>query len=464
MQSHSGHTLGNGYVNGYPYLLTTKFTEAIMGEARATQLARVLITSGTILATAVVLTGCGTQVTGGTPEDTTLTYWSAWSEGEPQQLIFADIISDFEKDSGITVDVRWLGRDYISTVENANAVGDGPDIYDSGTDHIAEFRDKDAIAPMESVLDEKIPGEDVTVGDVLSDSAIAASSDDEGLGLIPHTIISTAVWFDANANPAWVDSPPATFDDFLAAAEDIKASGKTAISQDGNINFYNAYWFYWLQMRHGGPGTLAALGADAAAWDDPSVLAAATDVERLVAAGLFEPDYMATQYPAAQNAWAAGDSTFELNGSWLGSETAANLAEGFEPATFQFPAVDGGHNSVDVGTLGWTINAQGKNPEEAAQFLAYSMQSKYIERISTEALNISARSDVDAPAPLVALQAAITAADEVNKTYDEAPALHSGWWNDVFLALDDKLLSGEFTAADFVSQGKQQTADYLKNN
>ncbi|MFT4234052.1 MAG: ABC transporter substrate-binding protein [Microbacterium sp.] len=438
-----------------------------MTATRRTRIIKPLIASAAALSAVVTLSGCGTQLkadddpSASATEDTTITYWSSWSEGEPQQAIIADTISDFEAQTGITVDVRWLGRDWITTVENSAAVGDGPDIFDNGTDHIAEFRSKDLLGSLDDVLTAQIPGEDVTVGDVLSDSAIAGSSDDTGLGLIPNTIISTGMWFDAATHPEWVDSPPATFDDFLAEAQEIKDSGQAPIALDGNINFYNAYWFYWLQMRHGGPGSLAALGADADAWDDPSVLASATDVERLVDADLFEDDYMGTQYPAAQNAWATGDNTFELNGSWLASETSATAADGFEPQTFAFPAVDGGHDSVDVGTLGWSISADSEHADAAAEFLAFALQKTYNERISTEALNIASRSDVAAPDALTSLQTQILNATEVNKTYDEAPALHSGWWNDVFLPLDDQLISGEISAAEFVADGKEQTADYL---
>jgi ABC-type glycerol-3-phosphate transport system substrate-binding protein len=439
-----------------------------MSASRATRIARVVIASGAILATAVALSGCGTKTGGGSTAssaaNTTLTYWSTWSKGEPQQKIFADIITDFTKSTGVKVEVKWLGRDGLATIENALAVGDGPDIYDSGTDHIAEYRSKKDVGSLTAVLNDTIPGEDKKVKDVLSSSVISASSDSTGLGLIPHTIISTGMWFDAAANPQYVTTPPATFDDFLAEAKKIKAGGQAPIAQDGNINFYNAYWFYWLQMRNGGPGTLSALGGDASAWDDPSVLASAQDVQKLVDAGLFEKDYMGTEYPAAQNAWASGKNTFELNGSWLSSETAKTAKSGFEPETFPFPSVPGGHDSVDVGTLGWSIAAQSKNATEAGKFLAFSLQDKYITRISTEALNIPARSDVKAPAALQTLADSINSATEVNKTYDEAPALHSGWWNDVFLPLDDKLIAGKITANQFVTDGKKQTADYIANN
>lgn len=430
---------------------------------------RAVLASGAALLSAIALTACGTKVSGQSAQSaaagTTITYWSSWSKGEPQQILFDRIISDFKRRTGITVTARYLGRNYISTVENAAAVGNGPDIYDSGTDHIAEFRSKGLVGSVAGVLGSKIPGERSTVKQVLSAPVLTASSDDKGVGLIPHTIISTGIWFDASKHPELATTPPATWADFLATAKSMKAStGQAPISQDGNINFYNAYWFYWLQMRNGGPNTLSALGGAADAWDAPSVLQSAQDVEQLVKADLFEKDYMGTQYPAAQNEWAQRKSTFELNGSWLASETAKNQASGFEPQTFPFPTTAGGHDSVDVGTLGWSINAKSTHTAADDEFLAFAMQKKYISQIATKALNITSRSDVPAPEALQNLQSEIIAAKEVNKTYDQAPSLHAGWWNDVFLPLDDKLFSGKLTATQFVAQGKAQTTTYLANH
>ena len=412
---------------------------------------------------AMSLTACGQKVgsTGDEADPNALTYWSSWSEGEPQQKIFADAIADFEKESGINVDVRWLGREASTNINNANAVGDGPDLYDSGTDSLPDFRSKDGVSNVDDLLDETIPGDEVKVSDVLPPSVIAASSDESGLGLIPYTMISTAMWFNAAAHPEWVDAPPATFDDFLASAQKIKADGAVPIAQDGSINFYNAYWFYWLQMRHGGPGSLSALGGSAEAWDDPSVLAAARDIERLADAQLFQDAFLGTKFPEAQNAWAQGKYTFNLNGTWLASEVAPNLAGGVTPQTFVFPAVDGGSDTVEIGALGWTVNNKAKNPDAAKDFILFALQKKYIERISTQALNISARSDIDAPAPLTSLQQKLISAKTVNKTYDAAPGQYAGWWSDVFLPLDDKLLSGEISAEQFVTQGKTQTASYI---
>lgn len=422
---------------------------------------RLLTLAGLVAVMATLVAACGTNESGKkSSAHNSISYWSSWSVGEPQQKIFADVIAAYEKATGVTVHVRWLGRDYPESVKNAGAVGKAPDIYDDATDHLGDFRTHGLIADLSGVLKKNIPGEADTVGDVVPSSAQKASSDSGGLAMIPYTLISSGLWFDAATHPEWVTNPPATFDDLLAKAEQIKAHGRAPFAQDGTINGYNAYWIYWLLMRHGGPGTLAALGKGPDAWDRPAVIAAANDVERLVKAGLFEHDYMATKYPAAQNQWAERQHDLIINGTWLASETAPNQAKGFQAQMFQFPSVSGGSHSVEVGALGWSVNPKSHNVAGAESFLAFAMQKKFMSRISTQALNISARSDVAAPPTLAAAQKAIVNASSVQGTDDDAPSLYSGWWNDVFLPLDDKLFSGKITAAQFVSMGKAQTASY----
>ena len=404
---------------------------------------------------------CGTKETGSKAQShLTISYWSGWRVGEPQQKIFADAIAAYEKASGVTVDVRWLGRDDGTAVKDAGAVGKAPDVYDSAADHISDMRAHGLVQDLGPMLNMAIPNENDKLGDVLPPSVQKASSDSAGLAMIPHTLISSGIWFDAATHPEWATNPPATFDDLLAAAAKIKAAGGIPFAQDGSVDGYNAYWIYWLLVRHGGPGTLAGLGKSAANWDSPAVLAAAQDVERLVKANVFEPDYMATKYPAAQNQWAQRKEALNINGTWLNSETAPDQVSGFQAQMFPFPSVPGGSNSVEVGALGWSINPKSPNLSTAESFLAFMLQKQYMARISTEALNMSSRSDVPAPSTLVAAQKAIIAATSVQPTDDNASNLYTGWWNDVFLPLDDKLFSGKITAEQFVSTGKSQTASY----
>ncbi|MFI1189805.1 ABC transporter substrate-binding protein [Streptomyces californicus] len=414
-------------------------------------------------ALALSTTGCGKKTGGadGEGEAKSFSYTSTWGKEEPQAKIFRAAIDDFTAQTGIKVEVKWMGRKGTDSLPTEMAAGQGPDLFDTGTDNIAKFRAQNLLAPLDDLLTAKIPGEEKTVGDTLPPAAKQASSDEKGLALVPHTIISTGVWYDASKRPELAAAPPQTWDAFIAYLDDAKKAGRTPLGQDGTVPFYNAYWFYSALVRANGAGSLHALGTDAGAWDKPEVLAAAEQVEKLAKGGYFQKSFMATKFPAAQDSFATGGYDLNINGTWLTSEIKPKLPADARIDSFQYPA--GGKNSVEAGTLGWGVNAKGENLEAAKKFLAFVQQKKYAERIGTEALNIPARSDVPAPENLVTLQKAINEATAVHKPYDGAPGLNA-WWTDIFMPLDDKLLGGSLTAREFVAQGKKKSATFIESN
>ncbi|WP_431898958.1 extracellular solute-binding protein [Nonomuraea sp. bgisy101] len=415
----------------------------------------------TVGALALGLAACGKKNSEtGTAQAAALAYRSSWGADEPQGKIIKALFDDFAKQTGTKVDVKFVGRKGNENLSTEMAAGRGPDLFDTSTDNLATYAAQNLVASLDDVLGAQVPGEGKTAKDVLPESVRQASSNDKGLAFVPHTVISTAVWFDAAKHTDLAGAPPQSWEDFIAYLDGAKKDGRTPIGQDGTINFYNVYWFYSILVRANGAGSLKALATDPAAWDKPEVLAAAEKVAQLAKGGYFQKDFMATKFPAAQDAWAQGRYDLNLNGTWLASETKPKLTAGVKIASFQLPV--GGKNSVEVGTLGWGVNAKGANVATAKKFLAFALQKKYVEQISTSALNIPSRADVPAPEHLVAVQKAVAEAAATHRTYDDAAA-DKTWWNDRFLPLHDKLISGRIDAAAFVAEGKKTTADYLAN-
>ncbi|MEU0634144.1 ABC transporter substrate-binding protein [Streptomyces sp. NPDC005989] len=408
----------------------------------------------TVGALALSVGACGKK-NGSATSEKELVYTSSWGADEPQGKLIKSIADDFTEATGTKVDLKFVGRKGTDTLPTEMNAGQGPDLFDTSTDSVGAFVTQNLAAPLDDVLDMKVPGEGKKVRDVLPESVVNASTDKDHVRFMAHTVISTAVWYDAAKHAGLA---PKTWDDFIAYLDKAKKDGRTPLGQDGTVNFYNAYWFYSALVRSEGAGSLNALREDPAAWDRPAVLAAAEKVEQLADGGYFQKDFMATKYPAAQDAWAQGKYDLNLNGTWLAAETGAKLAKGTEVASFQLPA--GGKNSVEVGTLGWGVNAKGHNIEAAKEFLAFAMQKKYAEKISTTAHNIPARPDVPAPGYLAGVQKDVAEAKFTHRTYDDM-VTDKNWWNNVFLPLDDELLSGKIDAATFVKTGKKKLTDYL---
>lgn len=418
-------------------------------------------------AAGLLLTACGTQFQD-TPdddapsEDVTLTYWAAWNTGEPQQEIFDRIAADYTEATGVSFDVRYLGRDVTTNLINALGTGSGPDLFDAGTRNLLDFADRGFFADLGPLLEAEMPDGSGAVVDTLADGTIQAATIDDQLAILPTYVTTNGMWFNAARFPELVASPPATWDDFIDLLDAQVADGLVPVGADGSVSGYNVFWFYQSMMRTGGPGSLRTLAEDPAAWDEDHVLQSAQMVQQLVDGGYLQPDYMGTVYPAAQLAWANDDYSFMLNGSYMGGETQDQQVEGFEASTFPFPMIEDGYPTVELTVSGLAANADSENLEAATDFFAFAAQREYQELWASEAGFISAHRDVPAPTALQPLADAVNSADVITGSADLAGALHPTWWNDILLPLSDQLFSGALTAEEFVAEGREQTATYVQ--
>ncbi|MEZ2372646.1 ABC transporter substrate-binding protein [Arthrobacter sp. RCC_34] len=418
---------------------------------------------GTVAIAALTLSGCGQKVnnsnTGASSNDS-ITYLTSWPADTPQAKIFATAADDFTKSTGIKVNIKELGKGGVTDVINASVSGNGPDLFDNAPDHVPAYRKAGLIADLSDVLSSPAAGESGKIQSDYPKSVLDSASDKDGVAFIPHTILSGGVWFDANSTPDLATKAPATWEEFKAALDKLKASGKTPIAQEGGNASYNVLWFYWLMLRSHGPGAVLGLSKSAAAWDDPAVLSAAKEVAAL--RPYFQTGYEGSRYPNAQNAWAQGKYALDLNGSWLAGEVKSVVADGAKLSTFPFPSYGKDSKSVEeLNVLGWSVNAKGKNPSGAKDFVKFLVQKKYLEKIGSDALNIPARSDVKAPDALAAMQKSVLESRATTGYMDTVAAVAPTWYNDVLLALDDQLVFGKITPEQFVAQGKEKTTAYI---
>lgn len=396
-------------------------------------------------------------------ESDELTYWSSWPEGTPQNLLEQEIVSDFEAETGVKVDYKPVGTDLTADLNKAVSTDSPmPDVFFTTSGNIEVLRDSGALQSPTAALEATSPGQESPLQDTITDIYLEASSDDEGVGLVPAVVNGSGIWYDGSAHPELAEAPQ-TYDALLDLAADYQADGLVPFAQEGAQSRYNLFWLFMLLMRHGGPGTMAGLSQSVDAWDAPEVRAAVDDVVRLVDGDFFQPGFEGSVYPNAQNAWRQGEMVMELNGSWLASETNAVAPDGSEPGVFAFPAVEGAaHNDAQyMMTMGYAVSGTTKKTDVAAEFIAFALQEKYQERVASEVGTIPVLDGVKAPGELRTLQKQLIDAKEYAKTWDNLPSVAPKFFTDVLPPLDDRLIKGELTADQFIAEGKAQTEAYL---
>jgi ABC-type glycerol-3-phosphate transport system substrate-binding protein len=192
----------------------------------------------------------------------------------------------------------------------------------------------------------------------------------------------SAIWYKtASLEKAGV-APPATWDEFVASFDKLKAAGFTAPIAIGAKYWSHTEWFESILLRTGGVETASKLANREIPWTDPAVKTALQKYAELLNAGCCgDPATMlANDWDAASDQVFTSDtSNYTLIGMWNNSRNKNDLGltEGEDYSIFQFPAMGLGHDdtsSVDTKELNATTN--GRNPEAANAFLDFILSAE----------------------------------------------------------------------------------------
>lgn len=417
---------------------------------------------------ALALSACGGASTGsdGAKDGGEVSYWSMWKVGEPQQKVVAEAIADFEKQTGAKVKVQWQGRSNVQKLVPALNTNNVPDLVDGAyaklapvlgdTGQAADLSDAFATDVDGKKVSELIPAKYLSVSNI--------KNKDGKPWMLPYSISSDGVWFDASKNPELTTSPPATWDEFIAYLDKQKAAGKVPVAADGDIAGYNSMWFTTALVRSDGPGSFAKVAEDktGAAWDAPSVLAAAKKVEQIAKGGYLIKGYNASKWPAQQQVWANGGADLLFNGSWIPTETGTYAAKDFKYSSFPFPGEAGKEQSVRADFTGWAVPEKAKNKATAQKLAAFMLNKKYQDAYGTEAKVLPIRTDSATSEEMVSIKKNLDSASSIYLQNDGVTA--AGYVEKVLWPIDDELFLGKISATEFVSKMKSAQIEYWKNN
>jgi multiple sugar transport system substrate-binding protein len=305
----------------------------------------------------------------------TLTMWYHGAGNEVEQKIVNGLIADFngsQTDWKVELQSFPQGAYNDSVVAGALA-GNLPDILDVDGPIMPNWAWAGYLQPLkidESKIATFLPGtKGIWNGQLYSiglwDAAVALvtrqSTLDE-LGLRKPTV-----------------DQPWTKDEFMAALDAAKASGKWEFAFDPGMAWTGEWYPYafspFLQSFGGDIVDRTAYKTAEGALNGDAAMAFGAWWQ-----GLFTGGYaQATQDPADRDGgFAAGKYAFSWNGNW-----AALGALSAFPDTVFLPAPDFG-NGPKIGAASWQfgVSATSKNPAGAAAFIEFALQDKYLAAFS----------------------------------------------------------------------------------
>ncbi len=400
----------------------------------------------------------------------TLEVWGYWDPGVGLDLYQEQICKDFEEETGVKVTFSVAGRDILNKLMPAINEGDPPDVFEAHGDEMYPMKETGMFLSLDDLLKEMDYGGDKTLGESLIPGSAELWSVDGTVYGIPNQIFTSMFFYDKDMfDNLGITDLPKTWDEMLEVADICKDNGIPPFSQDGGIDYYNAYWFTWFTYRIAGKGAFyeAAIDPTAEKWDNPDFLEAAKWVEKIAKGDYFIKDFDAFVFPGGQTAWEQGQGAMLLCGSWT-IPYLGTIPDTFDVKTFPFPSIDGGkgaYEAIELATMEYAVPKDAKNPEAAKQYIRFAMQKKCQQMLlGDDLMFLPARNDMDpdkASSKLSAVVNMLNNATDVFTTYDGVMA-EAEYWTKVFIPADQSLIFGEITAEEFISQIKEAQVEFYK--
>lgn len=397
-----------------------------------------------------------------------ITYWSFMNEGEPVQKWMQTFIDDYEKETGVKINVVWCGRDVLIKLQSAIASGsseDLPDIVDQMNTTVLTLQESDGLfCPLDELMKQtKAYGSETPFYDIFDETALNAGRASDGkLYCIPREMYTSAVFYNVKMFEENGVSVPTTWDEFMDVCEKFKALGIAPIAYDGIFEEYIPWWYIRSCERMVGVDTLQAACRGEVAWSsDSRFLEAAQDMQALVDNGYFQENYEGANWPSSQIYWVSGGAAMYYCGTWLPSELAESTPEDYVMDIFSFPAHDDedAPGVEEVWGNYWAI-LKDADAELALDFINYSFQKKYDD----------AKSDMIIPSPLkdgkpaagLESQSDILAnAASTCEIYGDL-VQYGDYYSNIFTRNINDLMLGKMTAEEFIGKMDADTANYYK--
>lgn len=315
----------------------------------------------------------------------TVVYWTIWESTEPQGQAIAAAAGNFTKETGIKVDLQFMGRAGMREgLQPALDAGQVIDVFDGDIDCV-----NTTFAPYLLDLEELAAKYDYEKTAIAS--LIGACREAGGkLMSIPYQLNVVNFFYNAKIFEEVGATEPKTWEELLDVCAKIKAAGYIPITCDDA--YITCMIGYHLGRLVGEDGVRDIVIN--AKWDDPAVVQFAKQYEELASLGYFSTDIESNVWPTGQNVeLAGGQAAMYLNGSWLPNDVKGITGENFVWGCFSYPTVENGTVGLEAANYGaqvYAINNKTQVADEAFQLINYLTKGVADQTLSMMSMGIPA--------------------------------------------------------------------------
>ena len=306
-------------------------------------------------------------------EPVTIEWWHI-TNNDPGKSLWQDIADEFMADHpNVTIEITILENDTFKPKLTTEIQGGHvPDLFQSwGGGGLRE--------QVEAGLLRDITADVADWAGTMNPGAMGMYQVDGKQYAIPFDLGMVGVWYNKDLfEKAGISAPPATWEEFLADVDKLKAAGITPASVGGSpATWTEMFWWAYLALRECG-GDVMTQATTTNDWTNPCFVEAGNKLKGLLDKEPFQEGFLAATWDGAGGSAATvavEKAAMLLQGQWAPGTMQANTADQ-QPVKwaldwFPFPTT-GGAGVIDDGFGGGNGIAVGKDaPDEAIEFLKY---------------------------------------------------------------------------------------------
>lgn len=336
------------------------------------------------LTSGLILGGCSSSSSGSSEDSgksnsdkTVVKMMHLWPEGSSnaQYTIVDDIIKSYEKENpDVDIQTEILGNEqYKEKIKVLSASNELPDVGITwAAGYMQPFVEGKMFTPLDDIVQE----------DKFVAGTLDAFSVDEKPYAIPLELNITPVYYNKEIFKKHNLEVPKTYDEFLKVVETLVDKGVTPITLGNKDRWTGSMWYMYLADRIGGPEALNNAINRTGSFEDPALVKAAEEIEKLVKMDAFVKGFNGLSNDEAKGYFMNEQAAMYLMATWElpNYTTSPDVDQKFKDKVgyFKFPTYEGGKGNIDsyVGGpgVGLFVAEQSKVKDEAKQFVSYLVE------------------------------------------------------------------------------------------
>lgn len=324
--------------------------------------------------------GEGGGQTANAGEKVTLSFMHLWPAGSSKQhnMIVNDIIQEFQAaHPNVTIKTEILENEqYKNKLKVLSASNELPDVGMTWAAGFLEPYVKGKLfAPVDDILDGGLKESFVP-------GTTEAYAIDNKTYALPVELNIVPVYYNKAIFAKYNLQPPRTYEEFQGIVKTLADNGVPPIALGNKDRWTGSLWYMYLADRIGGAEALKKAIDRSGTFEDPSLVQAANEVQKLVDMNAFVKGFNGLSNDEGKSEFMNGKAAMYLMGTWElpNYTTNESVPKEFRNSIgfFKFPTVAGGKGNVDswVGGpgVGLFVAENSKVKEEAKQFAKFFIE------------------------------------------------------------------------------------------